>query len=87
MMISYLSVGEVSRNYVRAEVELIPFEDSNPEDFATKPCEMMDVRRDLFEDAGYFPVEGEIYVVEHDGKDVSLVIFEDTEERERRMAI
>ena len=48
---------------------------------------MMDVRRNLFEEAGYFPQEGEIYVVEHDGKDVSLVIFEDTEERERRMAI
>ena len=86
-MISYMSVGEVSRNYVRAEVELIPFEDSNPEDFATKPCEMMDVRRDLFEDAGYLPVEGEIYVVEHDGKEVSMVLYEDLDEKARRDAI
>ena len=86
-MVSYLSVGGVSRNYVRDEVELIPYEESKPEDFETKPTEMMDVRRDLFEEAGFFPQEGEIYVVEHDGKDVSIVLFEDTEERERRMAI
>ena len=86
-MISYLSVGGVSVNYVRAEVELIPYEESKPGDFETKPTEMMDVRRNLFEEAGYFPQEGEIYVVEHDGKDVTLVIFEDTEERQRRMEI
>ena len=48
---------------------------------------MMDVRRNLFEEAGYFPQEGEIYVVEHDGKDVSMVLYEDLDEKARRDAI
>lgn len=86
-MLSYLSVGSVSTNYIRAEVELIDFIDSKPEDFATKPCEMVDVRRELFEEAGYFPQEGEIYICEQENGEVKGIVWEDPEERERRAAL
>lgn len=42
-MKSYASIDRIEGDFAVCEVELIPVGESNPEDFATKPCEMMDV--------------------------------------------
>lgn len=42
-MKSYATIDRIEGNFAVCEVELIPIEESKPEDFATKDCEMMDV--------------------------------------------
>lgn len=86
-MMSHFCVSEVSKKVVRGELELIDHNESLPEDFETKPTKMIDVPMRLFREEGYKPVEGDIYLLEHEeDKDnrVSCIIWLDEEEKERR---
>ena len=86
-MKSYASVDRIEGKYAVCEVELLTVEESKPEDFATKDCEMMDVSLqditvDIEEVKG-----GDILVVEHDGKNVTCVYCKDEAEKARRLEV
>ena len=86
-MKSYASVDRIEGKYAVCEVELLPVEESKPENFATKDCEMMDISlQEIPADLGEVN-EGNILVVEHDGENVSAVYCKDEEERARRQKL
>ena len=86
-MTSYASVERIEGEFVVAEVELLPFEESSPEDYATKDTTIIDI--ELQEVTSYVGEvnEGDILVVEHDGENVTLIYYKDEEERKRRVEI
>ena len=86
-MKSYASVGEIEDRLAVCEVELIPIENSRPEDFAKKMADMMDIDLGLINQATDEINEGDILVVEHDGQNVSRVYYKDDEEKARRGAV
>lgn len=83
-MISYASIDRIEDKWVVCEVELLPFEESKPEDFAIKDTAMMDVCLELFFDK---VEEGDIFVVEHDGENVYFICNKDEKEKSRRQEI
>lgn len=86
-MKSYASVQGVEGKFAVCEVELISVEESKPEDFSTKDCEMMDFSlKELSADIGEV-MAGDILVVEHDGKNVIWVYSKDNEEKNRRLLV
>ena len=86
-MKSYASIDSIEGKYAVCEVELLPVEESKPEDFAIKDCEMMDVSlQDILVFVGEAK-EGDILVVEHDGENVTLIYSKDDEEKARRHEI
>lgn len=86
-MKSYASVGEIEDRLAVCEVELIPVENSRPEDFAKKMTDMMDIELGLINQVIDEFDEGDILVVEHDGQNVSHVYYKDDEEKARRIAV
>lgn len=86
-MTSYASIDRIEGKRVICEVELVPFEESKPEDFITKACEMLDVPlQEIPEDIGEVK-EGDILLVKHDGKKIITIYYKDEEEKERRFKI
>lgn len=86
-MRSYASIDRIEGKYAVCEVELLPVEESKPEDFAIKDCEMMDVSlQDILVCVGEAK-EGDILVVEHDGENVTLIYNKDEAEKTRRREI
>lgn len=83
-MISYASIDRIEGKWVVCEVELLPLEESKPEDFAIKDTAMMDVCLELFFDK---VEEGDIFVVEHDGENVYFICNKDEKEKSRRQEI
>ncbi len=83
-MNSYASIDRIEGNMAVCEVELVHMSRSRQSKFACKPTRMMD-----------FPVsrftsnieEGDIFVVEHDGKGISRILFKDDVEKNRRKEI
>lgn len=86
-MKSYASIDRIEGKYAVCEVELLPVEESKPEDFATKDCEMMDIL--LPDISSHFGdvKEGDILIVEHDNKNVTSIYCKDEEEKTRRLEI
>lgn len=86
-MKSYASVDRIEGNFAVCEVELLPFNLSNPSDFSSKETSMMDIPlSQIFETIGDIE-EGDILVVEHDTEIVTAVYFKDIEEQHRRAEI
>lgn len=83
-MISYASIDRIEGKWVVCEVELLPFEESKPEDFAIKDTAMMDVLLSRFSNE---VEEGDIFVVEHNNENVIAVCFKDEDEKTRRYEI
>lgn len=84
-MKSYASVDRIEGKFAVCEVELIPVEQSRPEDFATKETEMLDILlQEIPKSLGEID-EGDILVVEHDGQTITTVYFKDEEEKKRRV--
>lgn len=84
-MKSYASVDRIEGKYAVCEVELLSVEESEPEDFATKDCEMMDISlQEIPADIGEIK-GGDILVVEHDGENVTCVCCKDEAEKARRL--
>ena len=86
-MKSYASIDRIEDDFAVCEVELIPVGESNPEDFATKPCEMMEVSLRKIPFFFRKVKEGDILVVEHDGENVTSVYSKDKEEKARRLEV
>ena len=72
-MKSYASIDRIEGQFAVCEVELIPIEESKPEDFVIKECEMMDVSLRKIPFFIRKVKEGDILVVEHDGQNVTYV--------------
>ena len=86
-MKSYASVDRIEGKYLVCEVELLTVEESKPENFATKDCEMMDISlQDIHANIGEV-YEGDILVVEHDSESVTCVYCKDEEEKARRLEV
>ena len=86
-MKSYASVDRIEGICAVCEVELLPVEESKPEDFADKPCEMIDVSlQEIPIEIGEVK-ERDILVVEHNGKNVTHVYSKDEEEKARRVKL
>lgn len=83
-MTSYASIDRIEGQWVICEVELLPFEESKSEDFASKDTEIMDVLLNKFPEE---VEEGDIFVVKHDGKNVKIVDYKDDDEKIRRQEI
>lgn len=86
-MKSYASIDRIEGKFAVCEVELIPVEESKPEDFATKETEMFDVPLQKIPTSIGEVQEGDILVVEHDFEDVYFVYYKDEEEKARRLEI
>lgn len=86
-MKSYASIDRIEGKFAVCEVELIPVEESKPEDFATKETEMFDVSLQKISTFIGEVQEGDILVVEHDLEDVYFVYYKDEEEKARRLEI
>lgn len=86
-MKSYASVDRVEEEFVVCEVELLPIEKSNSKDFSAKDTIMCSIWKDEFLRCIDDVKEGDILIVEHDGKYVSYVYSKDEEEKQRRIEI
>jgi len=84
-MKSYASVDRIEGKFAVCEVELIPVEESKPEDCAIKDCEMMDISLRKIPFFIRKVKEGDILVVEHDGQNVTSVYCKDKAEKARRL--
>ena len=84
-MTSFASIDRVEGEILVLEVEMLPFEQSKPEDFASKETVMLDVERQQIPTDIEEVNEGDILVVEHNGQEVSVVYYKDEEERVKRI--
>ena len=86
-MRSYASIDRIEGEYAVCEVELLPVEESNPENFAIKDCEMMNFPlNDIPTNVGDVN-EGDMLVVEHNGEKISSVCSKDEQEKTRRLEL
>ena len=86
-MISYAYIDRIEGKFAVCEVELLPFEESKPEDFKSKETVMMDIPLDQFPQFMGSVNEGDIWVVNHNNQDVDFVYYKDEEEKARRIEI
>ena len=86
-MISYANIDRIEGNFAVCEVELIPFEESNPEDFRTKNTVMINISLSEFPTDIGSAREGDVFVVRHDSEKVKTVLYKDEEEMKRRLGI
>ena len=86
-MTSYASVDRIEGVFAVCEVELIPFEESKPEDFKTKDTAMMDVPLREFSAIFGDVNQGDVWIVKHDNENVNLVYYKDEEEMARRIEV
>ena len=86
-MTSFASIDRIEGKNAVCEVELLPFEESKPEDFATKETIMMNIPIEQIPTDFGEVEEGDILLVEHDGENVSQVFYRDEEERTRRIEL
>ena len=86
-MISYAYIDRIEGEIAVCEVELLPFEESKPEDFKSKDTVMMDIPLDKFPKFMGSVDEGDIWVINHNSEHVNWVYYKDEEEKERRLEI
>lgn len=90
-MKSYASVGRIEKDFAVCEVEMIPIEKSNPDDF-DKETKFIDIpiKENLLINIWFIwgkLQEGDIVVVEHDGEYVTKIYYKDDAEKKRRIEI
>lgn len=83
-MISYASVDRMEGKFVVCEVELIDIKNSKTTSFAEKESVMIDVSMDMVISEIQ---EGDVIIVEHDGKNVIRMCGKDEEEKLRRIKL
>lgn len=84
-MKSFLSVDHKEGRWVRCELENIPNVDSTPEKYGEVECFYVSIPLNLFFDKQFPIKQGDIYVVEHNGYDVTEILELDDEEKKRRI--
>ena len=86
-MISYAYIDRIEGKFAVCEVELLPFEESKPEDFKSKETVMMDIPLDKFPKFMGSVDEGDVWVVNHNNQYVDFVYYKDEEEKARRLEV
>lgn len=86
-MKSYASVEKKEWDAIRCEVEMIPVEESKPENFETKETEACEIYMGDFDFDFEEVKEGDILVVEHEYGDVRGIYGKDDFEKQRRIEI
>lgn len=86
-MKSYASIDRIEGKFAVCEIEMIEIENSKPEDYLEKETKMMNVLLGKITAKVDNVKEGDILVVEHDGKEVTEVYCKDEQEKQRRIAI
>lgn len=84
-MKSFLSVDHKEGRWVRCELENIPNVDSIPEKYGEVECFYVSIPLSMFFDKQFPIKQGDIYVVEHNGYDVTEILELDDEEKKRRI--
>ena len=86
-MKSYASIDRIEGKFAVCEVELISVEERNGEEFVYYNTEFMDIL--LKEIPAYVGnvKDGDILVVEHDGKNITSICYKDEREKERRIEL
>ena len=86
-MLSYMSIERVEGDFAVCEVEDLPLEDSEVDDFFDKPCFMCDIPKAMFEENGFPIEEGLVFTVNHDRDKIEAICSIDEQERMRRIEI
>ena len=86
-MRSYASIDRIEEHFAVCEVELLEVKDSKSEAYLEKETEMMDILLEKIVDRIGNVNEGNILVVQHDGKNVYDILCKDDEEKQRRIAL
>lgn len=86
-MKSYASVDRIEENFVVCEVEEIGMENSRTADYFQKETTMMSVLLETVEKKLGDIQEGDIIIIEHDGKNITDVYHKDEAEKQRRISI
>ena len=86
-MKSYASVDRIEENFVVCEVEEIEVKNSRTADYFQKETTMMSVLLETVEKNLGDIQEGDIIVIEHDGKNITDVYYKDEAEKQRRISI
>lgn len=83
-MRSFLCIEKTEGTRVACEVESIPSYLSTPDIYGKVDCDYVTLPVSLFFDKQFPVAEGNIYVVEHAGKNVTEVLELDEDEKLRR---
>lgn len=86
-MKSYASIDRLESNFAVCEVELLPMEESKPEDFATKFTVVLDISLKELYNSVKDVNEGDILIVDHDGEEIKFIYCKDDNEKKRRVAL
>lgn len=86
-MKSYASVDRIEENFAVCEVEEIEMENSRTADYFQKETTMMSVLLETVEKKLGDIQEGDIIIIEHDGKNITDVYHKDEAEKQRRISI
>lgn len=79
---------ELGQEFIKCELELIQVEESNVEDFSTKPTYMVYIPVDIAIVNVAVLCEGDILEVEHDGDgNVSYIICKNDDEKSKRVEL
>lgn len=86
-MISYASIDRLESGFAVCEVELLPVDESRPEDFASKFTVMLEISLKEIYNMLSEVDEGDILVVEHDGEEIEFIYCKDDIEKRRRIEL
>ena len=86
-MKSYASIDSIEGKFAVCEVELLPVDESKPEDFTVKDTVMIDVLLQEIPASLGQVKDGDILVVEHDEESVISIYCKDDEEKARRLEL
>ena len=83
-MKSYASIDRIEGKFAVCEVELISVQERQAEEYIPFETEFMDFPlKDFPENSGKIR-DGDIFVVEHDSKNIISICYKDEEEKARR---
>lgn len=86
-MKSYASIDRIEEKLAICEVEIISIYDSKTADYSEKETKMIDISLEKIQASVGSVKEGDILIVEYNGKEVIEVYYKDDEEKQRRIAI
>ena len=86
-MKSYASIDRIEGKFAVCEVELISVKARNLEEYVPYDTEFMDFPLESFpENLGKIK-DGDIFVVEHDGENITSICYKDEMEKARRLEL
>ena len=86
-MKSYASIDRIEGKFAVCEVELISVEERNAEEYVPYDTEFMDVSLESIPISLGQVKDGDIFVVEHDGENITSICYKDEMEKARRLEL